>query len=556
MRIESIEFRNIASYGNQVQKLDLSNKKGCLYLTVGQNGIGKSTIAKAIIFGLYGRVDGFNLNDLPNRINKNLWVKIKVICGKRRVVIERGLSPKTLKVEINGVEKNQARKLQEYLEDEVYEIPYRVFKNIIVLSIDDFKSFLTMTPKDKRNIIDKLFGFSIINEMFERVRSLRKDLSENLDSVKSELRSITESIETTANKLNELEKISTSKSKERIKELKNNLVKLNEDKKKLSDAKDKLIDQYNNTENNLEKYKDDYNKKNEKLKIAKRKLKLYENSRCPECNSKLDTKFHKGVKQKQEDIVKTIPDELNAIEDKINNLKESVNNNREKQHQVISKISSLSMTMSNIKSELIKISEGFKNDDSEFEYLRSLIRDFKKKERRKTSMQSNKSEENHFLSMVEDILGDGGVKNMAIKSILPGLNATIAAMTQEMHLNFHIRFDEKFNCIVNHLGEDINPATLSTGQKKKANFIIITAIIKLLKLRFPDLNILFLDEIFSGVDSDGIYAILKILNNVIKEYKLNTFVINHSILPEETFDKKIEVYHDNGFSKLNIETIV
>jgi len=128
-------------------------------------------------------------------------------------------------------------------------------------------------------------------------------------------------------------------------------------------------------------------------------------------------------------------------------------------------------------------------------------------------------------------------------------------MVSEMHLSFHIRFDDKFNCVVNHLGEDINPNTLSTGEKKKADFIVVIALIKLLKLRFPQLNILFLDEIFSSVDHDGVYSILKILSDVIKEYKLNTFVINHTVLPQEIFDKKIEIYKDNGFSKFTIENI-
>ena len=128
-------------------------------------------------------------------------------------------------------------------------------------------------------------------------------------------------------------------------------------------------------------------------------------------------------------------------------------------------------------------------------------------------------------------------------------------MAQTMHLPFHIRFDEKFNCIINHLGEDINPMTLSTGERKKADFIVIIAIIKILKLRFPQLNLLFLDELLSSVDHDGVYNILKILNQVIKEHEINTFVINHSVLPHEIFDKKIEIYRENGFSKFTIENI-
>ena len=41
---------------------------------LGKNGDGKTTIANAIIYALYGRVEGVKLSDLPNRINKELHV--------------------------------------------------------------------------------------------------------------------------------------------------------------------------------------------------------------------------------------------------------------------------------------------------------------------------------------------------------------------------------------------------------------------------------------------------------------------------------------------------
>jgi len=118
-----------------------------------------------------------------------------------------------------------------------------------------------------------------------------------------------------------------------------------------------------------------------------------------------------------------------------------------------------------------------------------------------------------------------------------------------------IVFDEKFNCVLYHLGEEINPKTLSTGEKKKADFVIIMALIKMIKTRFPGLNILFLDEIFSSIDSSGIYHIINILHQTIKEAKINTFVINHTVLPSEYFDKRLEISKDSGFSEFTVEDI-
>ena len=63
------------------------------------------------------------------------------MCGTVQVEVERGLLPNKFSVKLNGVEFDKAGKksVQDYLEEEVYGIPYHVFKNIIILSVNDFK---------------------------------------------------------------------------------------------------------------------------------------------------------------------------------------------------------------------------------------------------------------------------------------------------------------------------------------------------------------------------------------------------------------------------------
>jgi len=556
MKIEEISFKNFASYGNQVQTLEFDKNRSSLYLVLGGNGYGKSTIANAIIYGLYGKLEDFNLSDLPNRINKNLWVKIRLKCGNKTVVIESGIAPKLFSVSVDGAELDQAgmSNIQDYLENEVYEIPYHVFKNIIILSVNDFKSFLTMSPKDKRNIVDKLFGFSIINDMYTRVKDIKKEIKDDIKTIEDELRAIEASITSTQNKIEELEKISADENKEKIVQLKQEVVTLAADQKKLNDAQSKLVQLQEDLENKIDTKSEEYNKNNEVLNNAKRKLKLYENKKCPTCESPLDEGIHLHIKQQNEDLAVSMPAVISQIQEDISNLKADFSDSRKKQSAVNNKLWELSSRINTIKSELTSLAKGM-DKNGQFTQLTSLVDEFSKKKTEKHLVSMMRYDEDNFMSLVEMILGDDGVKNLAVKTILPGLNTSIAQMVSDMHLSFHIRFDDKFNCLINHLGEDVNPKTLSTGERKKADFIIVIAIIKLLKLRFPQLNILFLDEIFSSVDADGVYSILKILNGVIKENNLNTFVINHTVLPQEIFDKKIEIYKDNGFSKFTVETI-
>jgi DNA repair exonuclease SbcCD ATPase subunit len=555
MRIDYIEFKNFASYGNQKQRIDFLKEGSELFLTLGKNGDGKTTIANAIIYGLYGKVEGVKLADLPNRINKELHVKIGLQCGTMFIEIERGISPNRFNVLINGVEFDKAGKksVQEYLEDEVYGIPYHVFKNIIILSVNDFKSFLTMSNQDKKQIIDRMFGFSILNDMQRQIKEERRDIKMDIDSFDAELNQILDSIASVRGKLNTLLEESKSANKSKIQELKDQLVTLHEtvldmeaNRKKEEDAMNTFNKEYN------EKRTEAGDLKRE-IDYLNKKLELYESGHCPTCETKLTSDWHVKQKDQFSEKIESTTDDIKSIKAQMDALQDKVSDARDAKLDLEGQIRENKFTMNQLKSELIKLKDT--PEGADFDHLRNLIAEFEEKEAEKSANKDQLNGDYNFMEIVEQILGEDGVKNLAVKTILPGLNTNIAAMAQTMHLQFHIRFDEKFNCIINHLGEDINPLTLSTGERKKADFIVIVAIIKILKLRFPQLNLLFLDELLSSVDHDGVYNILKILNQVIKEHKINTFVINHSVLPHEIFDKKIQIYRENGFSKFTIESI-
>jgi len=555
MKINSIEFKNFASYGNQAQKIEFEDQAQ-LYLTLGKNGHGKTTIANSIIYALYGKVEGVKLADLPNRINKELWVKINLQCKHMNVEIERGLMPNRFKVLINGVEFDKAGKksVQEYLEDEIFGIPYHVFKNIIILSINDFKSFLTMNNHDKKQIIDRMFGFSVLNDMFKNVKEERKQIKMEIDSYDSELNQIMESISSVRLKLNNLVEESNKRDKEKVEALKDELLDHGDNVKKLNEARshiDSKIEVINNEAGSMGIQQRDLERENQYLQ---KKIELYESGFCGSCETKLDTDWHHKKGDEFKAQIESNNKNSGKLKEEISKAEEKVGDLRSKRKQVETRINNLRYSIKDIKDELIKIKESTQ-DENQFQHLKQIIAEFEKSEESKSGKREEIAQQDAFMTILEEVLGDDGVKNLAVQTILPGLNANIAMMAQTMHLPFHIRFDEKFNCIINHLGEDINPLTLSTGERKKADFIVIIAIIKILKLRFPQLNLMFLDELLSSVDQDGVYNVLKILNEVIKENGLNTFVINHTELPHEIFDQKIQIHRENGFSKFTIEKI-
>ena len=554
MRISKLEFKNFASYGNRKQVIEFDKEQSDLYLVLGGNGAGKSTLAKVITYLCYGRVEGANLKDLPNRVNGNLWGKIWIESKGNQIEIERGVSPGIFNVSINGTEYDVAGKsnLQEFLESEIYEIPYHVFKNVIILSVNDFKSFITMSPFDKKQIIDRIFGFSVINQMRELVKSKRKLIIDEIRTFDDEIRTLDESIQSVLIKIEQYEEASKEKDANKITELKNKLVSLNETRKKLKEANDKTklkIDE------NDKKYKSNSSKETEiksEINTVKKGLSLYENNTCPTCNSPLDSEFHQHIKKEKEELLESLNIKYEKIKDEVAKIDEGLTTLREQGKQIHIKVGQLETQMNSLKAELVELAE---KDDESSGHLKELIKEFKEKKEEKGQVKLKSEGEDYYLSILETLMGDDGIKNLAVRSILPSFNNNILVMAKEMGIPFGIRFDDKFNCTIHHLGQEISPKTLSTGERKKVDFVIIMALIKMIKVRFSSLNILFLDEIFSSIDADGVYHIINILHETIQEIGLNTFVINHTVLPSEYFDKKLEITKDAGFSEFTIESI-
>lgn len=144
---------------------------------------------------------------------------------------------------------------------------------------------------------------------------------------------------------------------------------------------------------------------------------------------------------------------------------------------------------------------------------------------------------------------------MAIRTILPSLNSEITNLLAKMNLQHQVVFDEEFNSQIYHMGIEIPVQTLSTGEMKKIDFIVLIAILKLMKMKFNSINLLFLDELFSSVDPDGVHSILSILKSISSDLGLNIFVINHAPMPHEIFDFKLDIVKKNNFSSISLETI-
>jgi DNA repair exonuclease SbcCD ATPase subunit len=554
MRIKKIEWKNVASYGNKIQRLELPEETGLIQV-FGENGAGKSTISDVITFGLYGKLEGKKLKDIPNRSNGNAWMKITFEEDGKIYEVERGLDPPIFQLSIQGEIYDRAgqKNVQEFLSDDILKIPYYVFNNTISLSINDFKSFLKMSTSDKKLIIDKIFGFYILNEMRDILKEESKNIKSSIDQLSGEILATGKSISNSQKELESLQEKLVQNAGDEIDDAEEQL----ENYKHLLGLHTEKLKSFKTQENDVHKVVtksyETYTDTMSKIKDLDSKMNLYNNDKCPTCSSDLSSEFHKSHFDELSSQRESIFKELENLKENYNAAKKLQSDLQNTKNELFKKGGKIELAIKSLNEKLKNLKTAKNNDQ-----VNSIKKILNSSQEELNSFNKEKSvleEKQTWIKTLDEILSEKGVKQLAIKSILPSLNNEIMSTLLFLHLPYKVVFNEEFNAQIFHLGEEISCQTLSTGEMKKVDFAVLIAIIKLMKIRFSSVNILFLDEIFSSVDPDGVHTILNTLRKLSDDLGMNIFVINHAPMPTEIFDYKIEISKKNNFSDLSFEKI-
>lgn len=550
MKILKVEYRNFNSYGNKITTINFTDSSS-MNMLIGQSGFGKSTIREVISYLLYGKVLDKKLSDLPNRINKSLWGKITLIANNSTIVIERGINPKIFEVTIDNVVQDVAGNLniQNIIENDYLKIPQITFDNIISISVDKFKSFLSMSPSDKRKILDQIFGIMFFNKIHDSLKENTKEFSNEIRNLEGQVSVLMSNKQDIEKKIKAIDEELSKDVSVKLEEVLNEISKLTE---KLNDysEKSKLILEKSSVVSN--KTNELVNKRNEylyKIKDCNHKLKLYENDFCPTCNSNLNVDFHSDIK-------KNIISEKEQLQKNIDELNENINSLQKVGTEIQSKNKQVSDYIFNCKIELNKLNsskEELSKPKPEFSEFNSVLENtINRIESILNNIDENRKNEYLYSELVK-IFGEDGVKLQIMKNFLPSFNKSINEISKKLHFPYKVEIDEKFNSKLTSIGEEINTKTLSTGERKKADFAVLVSLIYVIKRNYPNINLLFLDEVLSSIDSYGVYEMLNLIRSVVDELHLTTFIVNHSELQKEMFDYVYTVNKVAGFSELSIE---
>ena len=105
---------------------------------------------------------------------------------------------------------------------------------------------------------------------------------------------------------------------------------------------------------------------------------------------------------------------------------------------------------------------------------------------------------------------------------------------------------EKLNIVVINDGKETPIETVSGGEFSRIQTAILLSIRNVLsKIGGNNINLLFLDEVFSVLDDSGKENLIEILS---KEPNLNTFLVSHEY--EHPLVPKIQIVKENNISKI------
>lgn len=557
MKIIKIEWRNIFSYGNKIQTLDFGSE-GKVWQLSGVSGSGKSSllnIPKVLFFGKAESCDGkpITATNIANWINKKGWIRGEVQNNGNTYIIERTFSPQSLSIYRNGenLEVAGAKNMQAIIESEILDgIPYHIFSSLMTLSLSGGKSFISMTPADKREIIDRIFSLEIINKVNEYIKKDKKELGNTLNSLSTQIFALSNTIKLSTDKLNKLIEESKTSNTNEIAVLNSKIEKLNELMKTLQSGYDELKNKRTEIINGKNALNTALIKKSGEKNDIVRQLNLFNQEKCPTCGSSFNSSEFMHIKEilnsdlalkeseyaeikKQYDMICNAEAELNTS---ILNAEANIAKVNTKKYEINAEIQGIN-----------KMAER----QGESEAIRQIITETEDNKKDAESSVENISHEMTLLNYIEGMYSSDGIKKYIMDKYIPMLNQDIADTLVSLSFPYSLEFDSNFDPTIKFVGQPITSANLSMGEHKKIDVTVLCALLKFLKRRYPQLNVVCLDETVSSLDYESSTNVIKRIKKIAEEMGMHIFIVSHTQLNEELFDKHINITKNLGFSEIS-----
>ena len=524
MKIQKIKIEGFKSIYDPME-LDFREVSGFWKLS-GSVGAGKTSIGEAIIYGLFGSVNGKNNGDLISWGRKKGLVEVWCVSKGRNIYIRRelksyGQSP--IYVEVDGEELifTNKRDAQSQLEQEYYDTSRVTIELLCIISFNNFKSLSTLNAGDTKKFLDQVLGFYTLTEYSEQCKLLKIN---NLTNIKQVNITIGQ-LESQVQKLEEL----------------SNMELIAGDIGDTKETISTLVSKMNDIQTELRGWVNEKTKsKNELLKKQasvltlgknkKKEIDFIEKGTCPTCGAPID-QSQLEVKKKEKDL---LLEQYNEIGEKVKVLDGEITNYSNGVQ--IGQIDPLNEEISRYKKLLTRLEEQAKRLNVNRTEIDALNIKIDALQNELTVYQAEDAE----WQQLYDILAIQ-IRSKILNSFIPALNKNILHYSQRLHLPYIVQFDSNFKCNISLCGIDqvIPVSSLSTGQLKTVDMVIILGVLGTV-IGSNGINILFLDELFSNLDAGLRNEMCQLLRESLKPDS-TIFIISHTDLEDKYFDGNIHM---------------
>ena len=539
MIIKDIRIRDFKSlYGETY--FNFMDLDGLIKLS-GPIGAGKTSLAEAILYGLYGVVKGQNNTSLVAWNTQECEVEMNIVSKNKEVHIKRNIR-EPLIVEINGktLSASSKRNTQEILEEEIFDVPKLAVTRMCIISFNAFsKSLANMNPADTKQFLDDIFGFRLFTDYNNEIVIERKNQvneSTKLNAIYTE----------TENQIARLKEKKEQQERE---------IKLSIDTKALDSEREGYVNEGKELKTKRNELEDEQDEKinavNKEIREIERKIteastlgkqeKSYYNTFksgiCPTCGSKIDASHiekHRLEMMKYAELVNNYNDEKTKLKEKIEQIEEEYE----------PKINELNIKMKDLANKINKIDSDIRIFENNLRVVNSNYDDLIKEQEEKLKTVKEKIDKNDIEIGEWNEMNELFTKTLRynlLNTLIPHINKSIQYYIQKLDQPYKVEYDQEFKChiYVDTYGKEISYSNLSTGQKKTLDIAIIFGIFQNI-ISNVDFNVIFLDELFSNMDADSRNTMLSLIKENFEEDK-SVFIMNHAEMNDDFFKHKIRV---------------